>query len=32
MSISDHIINTGEEDAEGNLIANTDLTTWDARG
>jgi hypothetical protein len=27
FSISDHIINAGTEDAEGNLIANTDLTT-----
>jgi hypothetical protein len=27
-SISDHAINAGTEDAEGNLIGNTDLTTW----
>jgi hypothetical protein len=28
FSISDHIINAGTDDDEGNLIANTDLTTW----
>jgi hypothetical protein len=28
FSISDHVINAGTEDAEGNLIGNTDLTTW----
>jgi hypothetical protein len=28
FSISDHVINAGTEVAEGNLIGNTDLTTW----
>ena len=28
FSLSDHAINAGTEDAEGNLIGNTDLTTW----
>ena len=28
FSLSDHVINAGTEDAEGNLIGNTDLTTW----
>jgi hypothetical protein len=30
FSISDHIINAGTDDDEGNLIANTGLTTWAA--
>jgi hypothetical protein len=28
FSLSDHVINAGTEDVEGNLIGNTDLTTW----